>query len=546
MVARVPALRHLRQKASHAAFNTAFYNWTLGNDSSHDLIVRPVDPWPGNPALGRGLCGGAFVLEGQEKQVGRRLWEPSQLSLAWLNHLHGFEWLRDLRSLGGDQGRAQARDLISDWMNRFSGWDASAWQPDITGLRVANWIMLYEFFGASADEEFQDRFFLALLRQSRHLARALPGTLHGLPLLQGIRGLILAGLAVSGHESWLIQGLDLLESETDKQILSDGGHISRSPAVLLEVLRVYVDVRIALRAGGYPVPEQIEHTIDRMAQAMRFFRHADKKLTTFHGTQELDSVYADTILAHANARGRILRNLPHSDYERVTLGRSVMTMDVGSPPPWPYDNVAHASPLAFEFIYGKERIFVSCGTHPMDDDWRNVLRGTAAHNTIMLDDRNSCEIKSDGHMGRRPRTVSSTREEGLYATLIDAVHDGYVPVNGITHRRRLYLGDQGHDLRGEENLTCTVGLTRLAVVTARFHLHPKVQVSLIREGEEALLRLPGGSGWRFYFTGGTLSLENSVYFGEGCEMRKTKQLVISAAMETDTLQLKWALQREGV
>ena len=546
MSARVPVLRHLRQKASHVAFNTAFYNWTLGTDTPHDLIVKPRDPWPGNPLHGRGLCGGSFMLEDQQKQICRRLWEPGSLSTAWLNHLHGFEWLRDLRSLGGDQGRMQARDLIADWMNRYSGWDARVWQADITGQRISNWIMLYEFFGASADEEFQERFFQSLIRQARHLARALPGTLHGLGLLQGIRGLILAGLSVPGHESWLIQGLDLLEDETEKQILSDGGHISRSPAILLEALRVYVDVRIALRMGEYPVPEQIEHTIDRMAQAMRFFRQADKKLTTFHSTQELDSTYADAILTQANARGKILRNLPHSDYERVTLGRSVMTMDVGVPAAWPYDDVAHASPLAFEFIYGKERIFVSCGTHPMDYDWRAVLRGTAAHNTITLDDRNSCEIKPDGHMGRRPRTVSSTREEGLYATLIDAVHDGYVPINGVTHRRRIYLGNQGHDLRGEESLTCTVGLSKPIISTARFHLHPKVQVSLIREGEEALLRLPGGSGWRFYLTGGTLSLENSIYFGEGSEMRKTKQLVVTAPMESDTLQFKWALQREGV
>lgn len=546
MAARVPVLRHIRQKASHAAFNTAFYNWTLGNDSPHDLVVKPRDPWPGDPVKGRSLCGGAFTLEGQQRDINRRLWDSCAESRPWLEYLHGFEWLRDLRALGGDQGRMQARDLIADWMNRFSGWDADVWRADLTGQRISNWLMLYEFFGASADEEFQERFFQSMIRQARHLARALSGSLYGLSLLKGVRGLIMAGLAVPGHESWLIQGLDMLEAETDKQILSDGGHISRSPAVLLEVLRVYVDVRMALRAGDYPVPEQIEHTIDRMAQAMRFFRQADKKLTTFHGTQELDSVYADAILSQANARGKILRNLPHSDYERVTLGRSVMTMDVGVPPAWPYDDVAHASPLALEFIYGKERIFVSCGTHPMDDDWRNVLRGTAAHNTITFDDRNSCEIKADGHMGRRPRTVSSTREEGLYATLIDAVHDGYVPVNGVTHRRRIYLGNQGHDLRGEENLTCTVGLSKTIDVTARFHLHPKVQVSLIQDGEEALLRLPGGSGWRFYLTSGKLSLENSIYFGDGCTMRKTKQLVISAPMEADTLQLKWALQREGV
>src|SRR5690606_18456944 len=139
-------------------------------------------------------------------------------------------------------------------------------------------------------------------------------------------------------------------------------------------------------------------------------------------------------------------------YERATMGRSVLMVDTGAPPAYPHDGVAHAAPLAFEFIYGKERIFVACGAHPADDDWRDALRATAAHNALSLDYRNVCEIRADGHFGRRPRNVTVTRDESPEACLIDGVHDGYVPVNGITHRRRLYLGDQGHDLRGEENL----------------------------------------------------------------------------------------------
>src|SRR5262249_26104567 len=153
----------------------------------------------------------------------------------------------------------------------------------------------------------------------------------------------------------------------------------------------------------------------------------------------------------------------------------------------------------------------NCGTHPIDPEWRDALRGTAAHNTATIDYRNACEIRKDGHFGRRTRNVVATREEKDGICLIDAVHDGYVPLNGISHRRRLYLADQGHDLRGEETLSCSVGLSKPAEIAVRFHLHPRVLVSLIRGKEEALLRLPGGAGWIFSHSGGTLTLENSIY-----------------------------------
>jgi uncharacterized heparinase superfamily protein len=66
----------------------------------------------------------------------------------------------------------------------------------------------------------------------------------------------------------------------------------------------------------------------------------------------------------------------------------------------------------------------------------------------------------------------------------------------------------------------------------------------VKEDQEAILQLPGGTGWRFSASGATLDLEESVYLGEGIRPRKSHQLVIMADMDVDTLQIKWALQRE--
>ena len=197
--------------------------------------------------------------------------------------------------------------------------------------------------------------------------------------------------------------------------------------------------------------------------------------------------------------------------------------------------------------YGKERIFVSCGTHPSSADWQDALRATAAHNTVTLDYRNACEIREDGHFSRKPRVVSIVREETKGSCLLEATHDGYALLNGIEHRRRLYLSDQGHDLRGEDILTSQAGPAKPVNVAIRFHIHPRVMVSLIGEGnEEALLRLPSGIGWRFHQSGGILKLEDSVYLGEDSRPRKTKQLVVYGDMPDTEFKVKWAMQREGL
>lgn len=543
-------LRHLQTRAHNLAVGNVVYNWSLGGSVPRGFITSLADGWPGDAERGRWLCGGAFALDGQTLEMHGACWEPDGVEESWLAHMHGFDWLRDLKALGGDMARLQARGMTGSWMRRYHVCEPAVWRADYTGRRLANWIALYEFFGASADEDFQDRFFESLARQARHLSRSVQTAPAGLPLFHVAKGLVFCGIALEGRESWLEQGLDLLQAETEKQILPDGGHVSRNPERLQDALQVFIDIRAALLTGGYPVPSPLEHSIDRMAQALRFFRYADRRFAVFHGGQEGDMALTDAVLTRSNARGKTLKGLPQTGFERMVLGRSMAMVDCSPPPAAPYDRTAHAAPLAFEFMYGKERVFVSCGGHPLDPAWQDSLRATAAHNTLGLDNRNACEIRSlegaeGGHFGRRPRKVIVTRQDTRDAVLVEASHDGYVPLNGITHRRRFYLGDQGHDLRGEETLSCSVGVTKPVEAVLRFHLHPRVLVSLIQGGKEALLRLPGGAGWRFFHSGGALALENSIYLGEGTRPRKTKQIVITGAMDSDYAQIKWALQRES-
>ncbi len=538
--------KNIRTYTGRMAYNSPLYNWSLGGTTPANLLFSPTDLWQGNTDNARWLIhSGAFSIGGDRLELRNADWTPDDVEDHWVVHINGFEWLRDLRALGGDEGRKSARILIQNWIKNFSQWDETTWRADILGRRIGHWLATYDFFGDSADDKFQEMFLESVMKQLRHLARIVPSDLYGLDLLYAIRGLAYGGLTIEGREGYLEHALNLLDIEIDKQILSDGGHISRNPQNLLETIRVLIDIRSALHQGGYPGIEKIQHGLDRAVPALRFFRHADGCFALFNHAQEYDETALKNTVMHAGSKARTLSSLPHTGYERIAMSRALLLVDTGKPPAYPYSQYVHTAPLAFEFSHGKDRIFVNCGTHPTCPKWQEALRSTPAHNTLTLDHKNVSDYDSDGHLAQRPKKVIVDRDDKRNIVLLDACHDGYVPAHGISHRRRFYLADKGRDMRGEDNLTCSVGLAGEHDVAIRFHLHPRVTVSLVKGGTEALLRTGSGTGWRFTIIGGTLSVDDSVYMGQGTRARKTKQLVISEKMSTDHLQIKWALQQES-
>lgn len=533
----------LKAKAGHMAYSSFLYDWSLSTKPPERLLVRLADPWKGDAEKASELMIAAGVGERTGPQWHDHWWEPEDADAIWSNHMHSFIWLRDLRTLGGGLAREQGRMMIESWINRYKYWNAQSWSSDLLGKRIAMWISHHDYFCDHADEAFQDLFMASLIKQAKHLYNAL-GDPRDLSYFDAIKGLLYAGLALEGHERWIGYALTSLEKGIAQQILEDGGHASRSPSLLLKALEAMADMKSALRAGGHPIPDFLEDTIQNMTAAVRFFRHGDRKLALFHGTQEGDNSAIDSILAQAGARGKAKYSLPFSGFERASLGRSLLLLDVGKSPENGLDKITHAAPLAFEFSHGNARILTSCGAHPTSDEWNEALRFTAAHNTATLDYRNACEIRKDGHFGRKVTQYALSRQENNEAILLEASHNGYAALNGITHARKLFLANEGYSLRGEDDFTAKHALSRCVEIALRFHLHPSVKVEIEEQSGHALLTVPGVSRWRFIHSAGELALEDSLYLGKGITPRKTKQLVIYGQMTEEQAQVKWCLKHE--
>lgn len=539
----INALGGMKKQAESVACKTPFYHWLLSSgDSPSQLSVKLADPWSGQADPGRLMVHGVLHAFGESLPLDARFWDTSETLAHWRQHVHSFVWLRDLRAAGGDSARRLARQMADAWMSRYDRWDAGIWQPDLMGKRISMWLSFYDFFCASADESFQDRYFATLNRQARHLSRSFPAGLSGLPLLEAARGLVYAGLSFPGREAWIFQGFDTILKEIPRQVTQDGTHISGSPSNLLEMARLCLDLRYALHRAELPVPQALQDAIERMGPALRFFCYPDRKLGLHHGGQEGQISEIDSVLSQIRGSRRPLKGSSLAGFERVMVGRSFLMLDHSAPPPSPFDTAWHSAPLSFEFMYGRDRIFTHCGGYPQSSDWEQILRHTAAHNTATIDGRPVHDFRNDFSIGKRSAAPQCTRTETRDACLLDGSHEGYKSSRGITHRRRLFLTDGGHDLRGEDSFDATSAAADKCV-TVRFHLHPRVQITASTGENELLLTLPSGSSWRFYNVGGTLDLEDSLYFGQGVKPRKTSQIVITAPVHAPLCQIKWALQR---
>ena len=535
--------RRLRE----AWYASPIHAWRISGDSPDGLAVALTDPWPGDADAGREILEGAFPVAGQLVHVGAYPWRTDGLTGGAAETLHRFEWLRDLRDLGGDAARRRARDLVGGWIEVFDRWDRLAWRSDILSTRLAAWVATFGFFAESADEGFREAVLASLARQHRHLLGALSGGPYGIARVEALRGAIAAGVAL-GHDGDRLQALvDRLDATVREQVLPDGGHRARSPRAQLTVLAGLVDSRAALRAAGRESTGGLDEAIGRMTGVLRMMRHGDGGLALFNGATEGTVWRIDSLLARTESKARAIASATDTGFERLTAGRAVAIMDTGVPTA--EENLVHAGSLSFELSVGKERLIVNCGAAPADPRWEAALRATAAHSALVVDDTNSSEIAADGALGRRPTRVRVERWEADGAVWVEAEHDGYAETHGVTHRRRLYLAAGGDDLRGEDVLTYAGGPgARPAEAVIRFHLHPRVAASVVQNGAAALLRTASGAGWRLRSAGGALQLQDSVYFGDRGTLQRCRQLVLAmpagAVRDDGSLTIKWALRRE--
>lgn len=522
------------------AFASPVYNYTLLGRVPDRLLGTPPELLSGNASAGQAILSGTINFKGRRYPLPSFQALPDELPEEWCEYLHEFTWLSDLRSVGTPRSRHRAQVLIADWLAHFDDWEPLVWRPDITGTRLVSWITHFAFYAADADSRFREELFASLARQSRHLSRSSHMASPGLESVLAQQGLIYAGIAVPESDNYLAQGLELLEAEAGKQILPDGGHVSRNPNNQLRMLRALLEIRDALTAAHIDLPNWLKNVIERMVPMTRALRLGDGALVCFHGGNAGESAEIDLILAKSKIRGKPALIAPHTQFHRLSAGKTTLVLDAGAPPAVHANRWAHAGTLAFEMSAGKERLIVNCGsTRHMGVKWHQALRATAAHSTMVVDDTNSSELGKSGGLGRRVHTVQCSRREIDGRSVLEVASDGYKGLLDLEHRRFLMMSADGTQLMGEDLLIGTGGKR----FTVRFHLHPNVQATLIQNSKAVLLKPRRGRGWKLVSPDREVLLEESIYVENAVDPRRTQQIVIPGEILGRGAAVKWRMEQ---
>ncbi|MFC5036668.1 heparinase II/III family protein [Tianweitania sediminis] len=415
----------------------------------------------------------SFSFLGQEGTVVDG-WNPSNQSRLWRYNLHYFD---DLTATDAAERRAWHTALIAFWIRDNPPARGTGWEPYPTARRIVNWIKAEQ-----AGLPLGPDAVTSLAMQARWLKTRVEHHLSGNHLLANAIALCFAGLRFQGDEAedWYATGSAILLRELPQQILPDGGHYERSPMyhslVLVDLLDL-LNLRRCLASTADPPTALAASTIEPMLAWLRGMTHPDGDISFFNDTALEVAAQPSALMAYAERLGFTppppppvgLSGFAASGYWRLQTHRAVLLADVAELGPDHQPGHAHADTLSFELSLGGERVLVNSGTSDYATGLeRQRQRGTAAHNTVVLDDRDSSEVWAAFRVARRARPRLHLASAGEHQMRLVADHDGYARLRGKPIHKREWVLDT-NSLQVTDELS---GPPRLAI--ARFHFAPEI------------------------------------------------------------------------
>ena len=468
----------------------------------------------------------------------------------WRWDLNRQAWLVDLLRAGWYTGdsrfTAEARRLVADW------WAANpprrgtfAWgNPFEVAFRANVWLWALGLLAASdaLDEATAGVLLAGLAAHGGALDRDLELHVPNNHLLLEAKALAMLGVLVPelpGAEGWLRRGLRIVEREVERQVAPDGVHRERSVQYQRIVGGELAELLVALENAGRPLPPRLTGALARMAEFERWLLRPDGSFPRFGDASDEDPYYrlsasaaGPRFLAVAGlgqdpaalpaiaapedeatiwtlarprldaldaleARATPARALPSRAF--AAGGFMVMRNDeralhlLFDAGPFGYRRLpvhGHADALSFELFAGEPAIVDPGGTGPMQPEpWRNHFRGTAAHNTVVVDGLDQSVLVGARHVGRTARTTLLRWASEPSFDHAEATHDGYRRTrDGVIHRRSIVAARAGwfvirDHVAGDGEHT----------VESLLHFPPGSAVQAAGDAG-ALVTLPGGRG----------------------------------------------------
>lgn len=393
-----------------------------------------------------------FTFLNQKHSIETCLWLNTRASTLWNYNLHYFDWLRQENIAFHNE---KSEQLISDWIVQNKvGCDVS-WDPYPTSLRVVNWCKSFLL----RKNEPCDTVCASLTKQIKWLLFNIEWHILGNHLFANGKAFIFYGLYFDGKfaKQVLNKGICIISEQLKEQILDDGGHFERSPMYHNIITEDVLDLINISQCYPNVLPNSLLVELNAAARKMLVWSacmtHPDGGVAYFNDSVDGISPKHDSLVRYAKNIGlsyqnndsgdRITKLLP-SGYLRYTNTAADVMIDVGPVGPDYQPGHTHADTLSFEASIKHQRVIVNSGISGYAlGSQRMQERGTAAHNTVSINNINSSDVWGSFRVGRRAYPTILTMEKNFGLFEVYCSHNGYDNLpNSPKHFRKFYL-EQG-------------------------------------------------------------------------------------------------------
>lgn len=407
-------------------------------------------------------------------------WDGPAKDKLWRYNQHYFD---DLNAKDADLRSEWHRDLLVDWIRQNPVGEGSGWEPYPVSLRIVNWLKS-SFSGQKLSPGMEQ----SLAIQANYLAQHVEWHLLGNHLFANAKALLFSGLYFDGKDAndWLECALKVLHHEIPEQILPDGGQFELSPMYHALALEDMLDILNILTCYPDMASEQvsllrnaIEIRVPKMLNWLSAMSHPNDELSFFNdtalgiapSTAEL-SAYAKRLGINFFPTRSDIEMLSESGYLSIFKGQAFLIADVGRIGPDYLPGHSHADTLSFELSVAGSKVLVNSGTSVYGEGAERLRqRGTAAHNTVVVESSNSSEVWRSFRVARRASVIGLNVQSSDEEVMIEASHDGYSRLKGKPIHTRIWRLDHNW-------LHITDSVSPPAKAQARYHVHPDIRVEM--------------------------------------------------------------------
>ena len=370
------------------------------------------------------ICAGTFEFNGERHQlpsVVEWLTNPSA-DVEWHILLHKFYYAV---GLGMAWAETRHRRYVDRWAELIDSW-IEVTPPgfiavDVAGRRVQNWIYAYHYFvetdeSAPVDPQFHLRMLASIEQQVEHIcANLTPKRNHRTLELYAVflAGAVFPEFARAGY--WRRFGIEELAKNIAADLLPDGVHCELSTDYHHLVVKNYLCARRVAQLNDIAVPPELDAGLQRALEFSMYVHKPDgivpslsdgdarSFLDLLRQGHELygrrDFQFVATSGADGSPPAQRLATFADSGYSIARsgwgqLGRRYadehyLVFDCG---PLGEGNHGHFDCLSFELAANGRSLIVDPGRYTYseagDINWRVRFRGTASHNTVLVDGLN--------------------------------------------------------------------------------------------------------------------------------------------------------------